>query len=127
MKAVIDASLVGHQTFNKARISPILKAISDKQLLALSFLRVEFAQIVWKHHKFGNITLDQAKSALDAIHRLPIAFIPDEHLLSDAFLLAADKGNSLFTGCTLNIDHIVHPAEIAVSTVTIGLQFRIDH
>ncbi|HUU43271.1 MAG TPA: type II toxin-antitoxin system VapC family toxin, partial [Planctomycetota bacterium] len=98
MKAyVIDASVAAAAFFQETHAASAQALLAeDRPLYAPDLISAEFANVVWKRHKLGEITGDQAVQLLADFLRLPIEITPSGELAETAFQLAINTGRTMY-------------------------------
>jgi predicted nucleic acid-binding protein len=94
---VIDASVAAGLFFEEPHSEAIegcLKQADD--LLAPDLIWAEIANVIWKRHRRGEITEEDAAGIVAEVARLPIRCFDSHDLMSDALQLAMRYDRSIY-------------------------------
>lgn len=96
-RCVVDASVVAAAFFQEehAKAAQALLA-ADRDLLAPDLLYAEFANVVWKRHRRGEIDDDEAAQLVADVLRLPLQITAAGELAGSALELALRTGRTVY-------------------------------
>ncbi len=98
MKAcVIDASVVAAAFFQEPHATSAQEVLaSDRPLHAPDLISAEFANVVWKRYRRGEITDEEAAQLMADFLRLPLQITPTGELADVALQLALRTGRTVY-------------------------------
>jgi len=97
MACVLDASVVAAAFFQEEH-ADVARAlfVSDRELHAPDLIYLEFANVIWKRHRRGEIDEQEAIQLLDDVLSLPLRIAPAEPLVEAALQLALRTGRTVY-------------------------------
>jgi predicted nucleic acid-binding protein len=117
---VVDAS-VGVKWFVKEDFTPDAQRLQTGGygLHVPGFFDVEVAGVLWKKHRRGDITREEADRFVSALVRLPITRHQDRDLVDDAFDIAVQTGRTIYDSV-----YVALAARLGVRVVTADEKLR---
>ena len=96
-RLVADASIIAKLFFDEPKSAAATKAVAAaEELLAPELIWAELASVVWKRHRRGEITAEQAGGICGEMLRTPIEDFPLRPLTPLAMELAIETDRSIY-------------------------------
>lgn len=94
MTVVVDASVALKTAYREAGTDKARQLFADETVIAPEIVLAEFANVVWRKIRTGDVPLDQALTIIDAAPSLFVELVPAQTLLRQALETGGAAGPS---------------------------------